>query len=290
LKYGDDTVDCNNNDFVARFIAAATDLGLKLEVQTVPKGEPLPYLGRYFVDPLTSVDSFQDPMRTISKLHLSANRSVEPSQAAANKAHGYYTTDAKTPIIGTWSKRVIEITGLKPKGLRSDEKYRMSNAWPQRSRENISEAMCKVLGIERGELELLDTIVNNITALDQFGPILETEIQVKIPAVVSGLVVEPEPRIHDTHHVAPKQERTHSELHDLGLAIPSGSKPPSSTTHRKTARIRRQVQEVGARPLRGCAQPVRTMSERDRGSVRRDNRLHREGGKGSTGSKGKRPS
>jgi len=283
LKYGDDTVDCNDNSFVERFTSAAKDLGLTLDIVTVECGQPLPYLGRYFVDPLTTVDSFQDPLRTISKLHLSSNRSVEPSQAAANKAYGYLVTDAKTPIIGTWARRVVDMTGLRPKGLRPEEKYRMSNAWPQRSRENILTSMAKILQIEVGELVHLDTLTSKVEALDQFQPLLETAMKVKLTAEVAGLVVEPEQR--NEKDVAAKQGRVSEELSDLGLTIPGSSQSPSSTTHRQTTRVRRQIQPIRVGPYRGRAQPARTMSQRDCGGVRGNIDFHRQGGGGSKRSK-----
>jgi hypothetical protein len=243
LKYGDDGVDEDEPGLIEHLIGAAKDLGLKLEIQVFENGKPFPYLGRYFVDPLTSQDSFQDPLRTISKLHLTANKAVTPTQAAANKAHGYWITDSKTPIVGTWAKRVIEITGLKPKGLLREEQHRMSNAWPQKDRDLITQSMADVLGISEGELELLDQSVAQVQALDQFGPILETELKVKIPAVVDGMVVEPEPRISDTpQHVAAKQDRAQVQLRQVDDTLPSSSRTPSTATGGKATRVRRQVQ------------------------------------------------
>ncbi|UXD79998.1 putative RdRP [Lasius neglectus noda-like virus 1] len=270
LKYGDDTIDRNVDGFVERFIGAAKDLGLKLEVNIVECGKPVPYLGRYFVDPLTTTDSFQDPIRTISKLHLSANRSVTPSQAAANKAYGYITTDAKTPIIGTWAKRVIEISGLKPKGLLREEQFRMSNAWPQRCSETISRAMSYVLGIEEGELALLDQLINNVQALDQFGPVIETQLQVKIPAVLAGNVVEPEPRNEAQHnHVATEQDRADPQLSPLGRQISSSSSPPARTANRQTTRVRWKVSGARASTRAPRNGESRAMSRRDLNVSRR---------------------
>jgi hypothetical protein len=96
-----------------------------------PRGEPILFLGRYFVDPPTTDDSYADPLRTIGKLHASTNKSVTKEQAAANKALGYISTDRLTPIIGTWAARVIQLTKIRTmKGGTGEEKYKCSNAWP----------------------------------------------------------------------------------------------------------------------------------------------------------------
>jgi len=193
LVYGDDGAQPNIPGLAEQLKATSEKLGLSIKMSIVGEGEPLPYLGRYFVDPMTSKDSFQDPMRTLSKLHISANKSVTPAQALANKAHGYSVTDRMTPIIGTWSRKVIELTGLDPKGLLREEQHKMSNAWPQTDRESISRAMAQVLKIDQSELEALDEKVAKCTALDQLPVLFDTTLKVEIPAVYGHTVVEPTP-------------------------------------------------------------------------------------------------
>ena len=90
------------------------------------------YLGRVFIDPLTSSDSFQDPRRFLPKLHLSANTQVSLEQAMYNKAIGYLVTDPLTPILSDWAQRQIELSGLTtPLRLTMDEYFKTTNAWPQ---------------------------------------------------------------------------------------------------------------------------------------------------------------
>ncbi|AIO11151.1 protein A [Mosinovirus] len=243
LKYGDDGADSDYPGLSDAIELAAKALGLTVKLETVELGKPVPYLGRYFVDPATSKDSFQDPMRTLPKLHLTANRGVSAEQAAANKAHGYLATDAKTPIIGNWARRVIELTGLKPKGLLREETHRMSNAWPQRDASAIAESMAFVMGMQVSDLQVLSDSCNTVPALDQFAPLIETSRDVKISAVVSGDLVEPEPRV--IAEPAPSDDRksaaTSGKLRPLANKSIGRRAVTSSTARVKAARVRGQV-------------------------------------------------
>lgn len=187
------------------------------------------FLGRYFIDPTTSSDSFADPMRTISKLHASANKSVTPAQGAANKAHGYITTDHNTPIIGTWASRVIDITKLKFKNGTGEEQYKCSNAWPQRDRGAIVQAMATVLGITVEELIEKDLAVKAVTGLDQFPILFDTEYKHTQCAVVDGDLVGT-----DLHQSTSLQDERQSGQGSEGLqqAPPQTSARASNSSER----------------------------------------------------------
>jgi len=192
--YGDDGATPNYPGLQDMLQTVCKDLGLLLKCSVIDKNDPLPFLGRYFVHPLTTTDSFQDPMRTIAKLHLSSNKQVSPEQAAANKAHGYLATDHMTPIISDWALRVCELTGLGPKGLTSEEVYKTSNAWPQKDQFGISVAFAQVIGWTGEEIAEMRTKVRTAPALDAFPVILNNEpTEIKIPCVVDG-ILEPGPR------------------------------------------------------------------------------------------------
>jgi len=188
--FGDDSVNANfRGEFRAAVEKVSRELGLMYKSNLRPRGAPIQFLGRYFVDPMVSFDSFSDPARTIGKLHLSANTSVTPAQAATNKAIGYNTTDALTPIIGTWAKRVMNITGLKFKSALGEEQYRCSNAWPQKDRSAIAEAMATVLGINVGELMAKDASIAEVQSLDGFPVLFDNSYEHRVAAVVDGTVV-----------------------------------------------------------------------------------------------------
>ncbi|OAF68749.1 hypothetical protein A3Q56_03495 [Intoshia linei] len=55
-------------DFIAKQTSEC--LGLTIKLFDIPKRQPVPYCGRYFYDSLTSLDSIQDPVRSLAKIHL----------------------------------------------------------------------------------------------------------------------------------------------------------------------------------------------------------------------------
>jgi hypothetical protein len=199
--FGDDSVNANfRGEFRGMVEKVAKELGLLYKSNLRERGAPIQFLGRYFVDPMTSFDSFADPMRTIGKLHLSANKCVTPAQAATNKAVGYNTTDALTPVIGTWAKRVMQITGLKFKSALNEEQYRCSNAWPQNDRFAIAGAMAAVLKITIGELMAKDAAVAEIQSLDGFPVLFDTDYDHRVAAVVAGQVVRTDLHNNEQEH------------------------------------------------------------------------------------------
>jgi hypothetical protein len=188
--FGDDSVNANHRGVFSNFIAqVASDLGMLYKSNLRERGAPVLFLGRYFVDPTTTNDSFADPMRTIGKLHVTANKNVSIEQGAANKAHGYLTTDLLTPVIGTWAQRVIKITGLKFKNGTGEEQHKCSNAWPQRDPDAIRTAMARVLNIDVAELIAKDKLISEVNGLDQFPVIFDTEYNHTQLAVVDGQLV-----------------------------------------------------------------------------------------------------
>jgi len=192
LLFGDDGNTANYDGSMKHELeTVAADIGMTLKAEVVKPGDPVPYLGRYFVDPLLMGDSFADPMRTISKLHMTSNKGVTKEQALVNKAMGYLMTDGLTPIVGSWARKVLETY---PKyhfaGASREELWRVNNAWPQKSRDDIRDAMAKVLDISPTELEMLDDIVVS-SPLEELPVLLDKELEVKIPAIVGDVVSIP---------------------------------------------------------------------------------------------------
>lgn len=250
LVYGDDGATPAVEGLHESILQVSNELGLKIKTEIIPNGEPVPYLGRIFVDPSTSNDSFQDPMRTIPKLHLTTQKNLSTEQAATNKAFGYRCTDANTPIIGTWANKVIEITGLQAKGLDNETKHKMSNSWPLSDKERLFAPVAKCLHISEAELRSLDAELTKVEALDQFPVLFNTEREIKIPAVVDGLVVEP---LHSISQNDDKQANSGIELQpmegestkvDRDISVrprstPSDASPKSSNTRNENWRGRR---------------------------------------------------
>lgn len=170
------------------------DLGLTVKLAKAEYNEKINYLGRVFPHPMTHDDSHQEAMRTITKLHLSANKTVEAAQAAVNKATGYLVTDSLTPIVGDWARKVLEVyPELKPKSLAADELFKIeTGAWPQHDKELIAQSFAEDLNISMGELESMVNTIMVAVGLE-FPPLINNKREVKIEAVVGDVVVHPEP-------------------------------------------------------------------------------------------------
>jgi hypothetical protein len=241
LYYGDDGASVADEGLSEALEKAAELLGLKLKCDMVERGSPVPYLGRYFVDPCTCEDSFQDPIRTLTKIHTTASRELSPSQAMVNKALGYLVTDSKTPVIGAWARQVLKITGLtEMANATHEEEFKLTNAWPQNDVVAIRDAMSKVTGWDAADMIEMDEILGEVDALDKFPVLIETGLEIKIEAVVDGDVVKPPPAQHvtndDEQPPEPKPTATGRRAPPMGK---SGERVDSHPPHQPRRKARR---------------------------------------------------
>jgi hypothetical protein len=71
------------------------------------------------------VDSVCDIARQLAKLHLTTATPATAAEKATEKAISFYLTDANTPVIGDWARRLVKFVGVDinpledPLGLRS---------------------------------------------------------------------------------------------------------------------------------------------------------------------------
>jgi len=246
---GDDGLVSTTVEAAARLEATAKQLGLKMTAEIVTPGDPVPYCGRYFVDPITTDDSFQDPMRTLSKLHLTANKNVSREQGLTNKATGYMATDSKTPLIGTWARRVLELTGLSAKNLTREEEFKAGQSWPQQDSEMITAACAKILGVFPQELRQRDLVLAQAT-LDGMPALLTNYAKDKILAVKGDVVQGPYKR---RPHGEPKPTQS-----GLQARMRQGARRPSAADKRptgETAVVRPQVQKPEPARATSVAKP-----------------------------------
>jgi len=231
--YGGDDGNTPNwqGEFRDALEKASKELGMKCESGIVRKGEPVPYCGRYFADPWSNDETFQDPQRTMSKLHLSGNCALTVEQAACNRAHGYLSTDSVTPIIGTYCTRVLDICGnLSFRSGTHEEQYKCSNSWPQRDREVILEAMAKVMGVTTDEIEEMDSQIRETTCLDQFPVVFDSFAPSKCTAIVDG-------EIHETGtHVSNRMLNREEQQQATQQATQDATRQQPTTSHRLVER------------------------------------------------------
>lgn len=90
----------------------AKQLGLSITVDVYEKYSPVAYLGRIFVDPWTTNQSVQDPLRTIAKIHLTtADHSIPLAVAAVWRAKGYLSLDPEAPLVAAYCRYLLRIHG-----------------------------------------------------------------------------------------------------------------------------------------------------------------------------------
>jgi len=196
LYAGDDGLTPNLPGLEQALREVCVDLGLNIKLSAALPGERITYLGRVFPHPMTHVDSHQEAVRTLAKIHLSANKTVSRNQAAFNKATGYLSSDAMTPVISDWAKRCYELSGITTaRGMLGDEQWKVENgAWPQVDADVIAQSFAKDLGLSSQELADYASAVRVADNFDSFpahynnGP-----KEVVIPAIVGDVLLTPKP-------------------------------------------------------------------------------------------------
>jgi len=199
LACGDDGYMRNRPGLKDALKAVCRDLGLDLKPEEHIEG-PYPYLGRYFCDPATTTTSFQDPMRTLAKIHLTANSNISMAQARVNKALGYLTTDRITPMIGDYCRLSVQKTeGDDPDTVYSgrsfthEEEHKMTLAWPQdpNDKDLIDQQVGKLCKLEASELEQRVKLINDCSSYKEVPILFDNERDTKIIAEVNGLIEYP---------------------------------------------------------------------------------------------------
>lgn len=108
LAFGDDSLfrwDC-----APGMNKVANALGLRLKCERYRCEQGITFLSRVFPDPYRTTTTFQDPIRTLRKLHMtSRNPSVPLADAAVDRVTGYLVTDDMTPMVGSYCRKVRDL-------------------------------------------------------------------------------------------------------------------------------------------------------------------------------------
>jgi hypothetical protein len=207
LYVGDDGLNQNLPGLARTLNEVVNDLGLNIEIVQTTPDESITFAGRTFPRPLTSNTSHQDIERTLPKLHVSANKCVTPAEAAYNRAAGYYVTDKETPLIGTWARKVLFITGkledfektkdrdeLIKDSMTSEERYKIANgSWPQEKPELICESIARILNRTTSDINDMVLKIRATETLNTFPVIWNNEesYKPKVTALVNGDLIRP---------------------------------------------------------------------------------------------------
>ena len=177
-------------------------LGHKMESVHFPHGSAILYLGRHYPNPQLYRTSMQDPIRTLAKLHLTtAPNSTTERDALYHRAAGYLVTDKKTPIIGTWCAKVLQLLDKPTSDPTRDEQFRLDQgSWPQEEEEPLKELMCALLNIDSSELEDIENLIRTAQSVEELpNGILNTDhlVKHKIQAAVGHDILGPAPPVEE---------------------------------------------------------------------------------------------
>jgi len=131
---GDDSVSHNTKESIE---AAGALLGYTVKADMVCRGEQVPFLSRFFYACWDDEGySYQDPLRLLSKLHLSVAPSDIPDVTAAlNKMKGLHELDPAIPLYQMLYHKLVEITGRQGEVSKQDGPwytitYGSGESWP----------------------------------------------------------------------------------------------------------------------------------------------------------------
>jgi hypothetical protein len=225
-------------------------LGLLSTSATVGKYQPVPFLGRIYLNPWINDHSICDVVRQISKLHISVSPSNVPDNVALyRKALGYMTTDLNTPIITNWSATVLKIIGdVEMTDAQAELSRYDSVYWAQydspfeaitKSEKDLAYSLvANQLNMSAAEVVAFDERLSNATTIHECYPQLtRVDPKIEITAVHDGIVKEGGKPNH--------QDRI---AHVLKHAKLAGRKSPASAKPRSDGKSAAPVVEPRHKP------------------------------------------
>lgn len=160
-------------------------LGFRVKSEAYDASKGLTFLSRVYIDPYGSTTTFQDPLRTLMKLHLtSRNQTVPLADAATDRAEGYLAIDRMTPIVSTYCKLVVEhySSEVSSRAIRErradkhrDKPYWLysGGAWPQNPRDRcrMEEVFAARMGVDVEYVRDYDAYLANVKSLVDVRPL-----------------------------------------------------------------------------------------------------------------------
>jgi hypothetical protein len=187
--------------------------GMSFKAEAIDKGNPVPFLGRIYLDPWTTNESICDVLRQFRKLHLTATPSIVPNALVLHrKAVGILATDPNTPIITLWAQTVERLMpkalGIYPVANHRQyaativdqsywAKYSTNVQFVPPSDSDFAIAVtCDNLGITIAEMERIEESFRACKSLEDLykTDLIYTEMKVLIDAIVGRELVRAQPR------------------------------------------------------------------------------------------------
>nr|UTQ50820.1 MAG: nodavirus polyprotein (domains: methyltransferase, RdRP, long-distance movement protein) [Koper noda-like virus 1] len=178
LAFGDDSLF--ERQYKQQWVRLTEQVGMALKVEVCKPDTGVCFLARVFPDLENTNTSFQDPLRTWRKLHIT-NRdpNVPLEDAARDRLEGYLVTDGLTPLTSDYCKMVIRCFGkenerslnkrLSRKDRLKEKPYWLTNggSWPQSVEDVLLMLQCisHRTGVDDSTLRIAIAQCNNTTDL-----------------------------------------------------------------------------------------------------------------------------
>jgi len=245
---GDDGVTFDCDQEVLKRVFAKT--GLLVKTDRIEMGRPVPFLGRYFIDPWTCPHSIADVPRQLRKLHLTATPATVPrDMILLRKAEAILVTDSETPVLSEWAKAVIRHTSYLDRRAVSRMEHLIArdlSYWskyedpfpPSDNIELVRSVVADQLGDNLKIILLEERFINSKTIDEMSLLIDDTPAKVDVNAVVQGIVVTTKPGL--TH-----QQKIHTNAKAPRPAIKSRIPVP----------VKKSSAPIRSKPTKGDAKP-----------------------------------
>nr|UQB76082.1 RNA-dependent RNA polymerase [Flumine nodavirus 1] len=175
-SFGDDGVI--RSDICKNISKVVENVGMKIKVERYDSEKGLSFLARVYPDIIATTTSFQDPLRTLRKLHITTrDPNVPIADAVVDRLEGYLVTDRFTPLISDYCRKMIGLYESKASSWERRARRRCQGkekpywlfgdgcSWPQKESDVdlMRNCICYRIGISDDELT---TLVSNINSLN----------------------------------------------------------------------------------------------------------------------------
>jgi hypothetical protein len=222
---GDDAVtffhkDIPRDKVVEAYQAAANIYGYPIKIKLVERGGFVSFLGRFYCPWTGDTSSISDVPRQMRKLHLTVGMVTHPVIKALEKARSYVLTDANTPILGDWARKVVDLYGEKhPDVLPTRERwwaqYRPEDQFNNEPRD--WHMQCILEQYEKFDFARFhEALAKNdplnmpicVPEMDVAAATFDVVINGELVKGARGALVDTEPGKDGKHRVASKENRT----------------------------------------------------------------------------------
>jgi len=106
LAFGDDSLF--EQQYMCQWAKVCKQLGLTIKAERYDATQGITFLARVFPDPLNTTTSFQDPLRTWRKLHVTTrDPNIPLPDAAVDRVEGYLVADALSPVTAAYCSMIV---------------------------------------------------------------------------------------------------------------------------------------------------------------------------------------